>query len=216
MEERRYCVYRHVTPDGLMYIGQTQQKPRKRWGSGRFYKANPEFTAAVDRFGWKNIRHEILENGLTKEEAYSAERRYIELWETTNPQKGYNKLKGEQHKQIFCVETNTLYESFHDASRKTGIKRDSLKLACLGITAGAGGFHWCYANERNGYQIDKSRKMSPSPKLVRNLETGEIFNSVGEAARKYDTSAQQIGAVCNKKTHRKTAAKCRWEFADRG
>lgn len=214
MEERRYCVYRHVTPDGLIYVGQTQQKPRKRWGSGRLYKANHEFTAAVDMFGWKNIRHEILEEGLTREEAYEAERRYIDEWETTDPEKGYNKLDGEQHKRICCIETGEVFESLHDANRKTGVKRDSIKLACHGIAAGAGGFHWCYADEIKSCRIDQSRKMSPRPKRVRNKDTGEIFDSIGEAARKYQTSAQQIGAVCNGNKHRKTAGKCGWEFAD--
>jgi len=35
MENKNYCVYKHTSPNGKMYIGMTGQNPEKRWGKGK-------------------------------------------------------------------------------------------------------------------------------------------------------------------------------------
>lgn len=67
---RIYCyfVYKHVTPDGTIFIGYGKGKPNDRWQSGHNYKTNQDFSAAIHRFGWENIRHEILADHLYLEE----------------------------------------------------------------------------------------------------------------------------------------------------
>lgn len=212
--ERKYFVYRHVTPDGLIYVGATSfKKPEKRWGNGRCYQANKRFTDAVNRFGWSNIKHEILAKGLPKEEAHALERQLIREWDTTNPEKGYNILEGDLSTKIYCVELDRTFPSLHDAAREMHIKRDSLKSACLGKTATAGGYHWYYEKDKDTYRVDVNRRGPKKKKPVINLDTGTVYESIGAAFRATGITVQEIGAVCAGKTYRKTAGGFRWAYA---
>ena len=80
-EERPYCIYKHTSPSGKVYIGQTYKKNlNDRWGSnGNGYKKCEVFERAIQKYGWKNFKHEILVQGLTKKEADEAEMTYIAM-----------------------------------------------------------------------------------------------------------------------------------------
>lgn len=92
--ERNYCVYKHTTPSGKVYIGLTGNTPKERWDSGHGYRNNPHFWNAIKLYGWKNINHEILYTNLTKEEAGEIERQLIAEYDSKNPDNGYNQLEG--------------------------------------------------------------------------------------------------------------------------
>lgn len=62
-----YKIYRHTTPSGWVYIGQTCRPVEERWKQG--YSCNPHFNRAIQKYGWDSIKHEILFEGLTKKEA---------------------------------------------------------------------------------------------------------------------------------------------------
>lgn len=47
---------------------------------------------------------------------------------------------------------------------------------------------------------------------VRNVETGEIFDSISEAAKAYGTEKTNIIGVCKRRKHCKTAAGYHWEY----
>lgn len=85
-----YCVYKHTSPTGKVYIGITKRKPQKRWNSGRGYESNRYFFRAIQKYGWDNFKHEIIEKNLTQEEAVAKERYYIEKYNSTDPECGYN------------------------------------------------------------------------------------------------------------------------------
>lgn len=84
-----YKVYKHTCPNGKSYIGITRQDERLRWNYGNGY-CNQFFGKAVKKYGWANIKHEILEVCETLEEANASEVKYIAHYETMNPEKGYN------------------------------------------------------------------------------------------------------------------------------
>lgn len=42
-EERDYCIYEHIFPNGMVYIGLTKQKPQSRWRYGEGYKKQKKF-----------------------------------------------------------------------------------------------------------------------------------------------------------------------------
>lgn len=91
--ENSYCVYVHVAPNDKHYVRQTGVKFWKRWGpNGNGYKNGNQryFERAINKYGWDNFEHVILKENLTKEEADYWEKYYINLWDTTNPDKGYN------------------------------------------------------------------------------------------------------------------------------
>ena len=85
-----YYVYKHTTPSNKVYIGITRQNPSRRWRNGHGYKESVLFFNAILKYGWINIKHEILEEGLTQEQACFKEKYYINLFQSNDKQYGYN------------------------------------------------------------------------------------------------------------------------------
>lgn len=85
-----YCVYKHTCPNGKIYIGITSRKPEKRWGSNGINYRTQMFYNAIEKYGWSNISHEVLFDGLTKEEAERKEIELIALYHSNDGNFGYN------------------------------------------------------------------------------------------------------------------------------
>jgi group I intron endonuclease len=90
MVEKPFVVYKHTSPTGKVYIGITRQDPQKRWGNGRSYASNEHFSNAIRSHGWNNFKHEVLYSNLSEQEAKLKEIELIALYDSTNPNKGYN------------------------------------------------------------------------------------------------------------------------------
>lgn len=87
----KYIVYKHTTPSGKVYIGITRTTLERRCGSnGRNYSKNILFYRAIQKYGWQNIKHEILFDGLTKEQATTKEVELIAEYQSNNSLYGYN------------------------------------------------------------------------------------------------------------------------------
>lgn len=90
-DEKIYCVYKHTSPSGKVYIGITKTKPEKRWGKdGSGYKTQQYFWRAIQKYGWNNFKHEILYVGLTQEEAEKIEINLIAYYKSNQREYGYN------------------------------------------------------------------------------------------------------------------------------
>ena len=89
-----YTVYMHKSPSNKVYIGITQQKPEQRWGNGRYYRENAHFNNAITKYGWENFSHEILFEGLNKEEAEQKEIELIKQYKAQDSNYGYNIANG--------------------------------------------------------------------------------------------------------------------------
>jgi group I intron endonuclease len=86
-----YILYRHIFPNDKVYIGITKQKPEKRWGcNGRGYIGCPAMYNAIKKYGWENVKHQILFSKLTKEEAEKKEIEMIAIHKSTDERFGYN------------------------------------------------------------------------------------------------------------------------------
>ena len=75
-----WTVYCHTTPSGKRYIGITSKEdPKKRWRNGEGYnnKRKQLFYKAIEKYGWENIRHEILDTNLDEFTAKCLEEYYI-------------------------------------------------------------------------------------------------------------------------------------------
>ena len=95
MVENNYFVYKHTFPNNKVYIGITQQEPEKRWKNSLGYDAHQTLMKrAIKKYGWQNIKHEILYKNLNKNEACNKEIELIALYDSTNKQKGYNVSQG--------------------------------------------------------------------------------------------------------------------------
>lgn len=93
-DEKIYCVYKHTSPNGKIYIGITSQKPEKRWQNGVGYKNNQYFHRAIQKYGWNSFTHEILFVDLTIKDAAAKEKELINLYKSNNPLFGYNISSG--------------------------------------------------------------------------------------------------------------------------
>lgn len=89
-----YSIYMHTCPNGKKYVGQTKQECSERWGNGKKYQNNPHFFNAIKKYGWENIKHEILATTDDQIEAGELEKKYIALYDTTDRRKGYNHSTG--------------------------------------------------------------------------------------------------------------------------
>lgn len=74
---KSYFVYSHTSPSGKVYIGITSNLHRRWEGEGCNYKQCPVFYAAIKKYGWGNMTHTILYEGLTFQEAGNKERELI-------------------------------------------------------------------------------------------------------------------------------------------
>ena len=92
--EKNYSLYMHECSNGKLYFGITSYKPKYRWNNGKGYLTNKHFTRAINKYGWDNIEHIVLAQGLTKEEARHYEEVLIAIFDTMNPNKGYNHTSG--------------------------------------------------------------------------------------------------------------------------
>lgn len=100
--ERKYKVYKHTLSkeisgkeNDMVYIGITCKKNiKQRWLSGRGYDYNLHFSNAIKKYGWNNFLHDVLFEGLTKDEAEQKEIELIAYYDSTNPKKGYNHSLG--------------------------------------------------------------------------------------------------------------------------
>ena len=65
---KKFCIYRHIAPNGFSYIGITSVDPEKCWKNGKGYYGTL-FEEMILKYGWENFEHEILYTGLTEAEA---------------------------------------------------------------------------------------------------------------------------------------------------
>ena len=100
-EEKIWKVYLHTVPKEISgydwdkyYVGITHHPTKIRWGlSGQGYKGQ-FFYKAISKYGWDNIKHEILYENLIQAEACQHEIELIEKLNSCDRRYGYNASYG--------------------------------------------------------------------------------------------------------------------------
>ena len=85
-----YKVYIHIFPNNKVYIGITKLNIEKRFQNGNGYRNNKYMKCAINKYGWENIKHEVLFDNLTKEEAEQKEIELIIKYKCNQREYGYN------------------------------------------------------------------------------------------------------------------------------
>lgn len=93
MKNNKWIVYCHTCPNGKRYFGVTSYSPNIRWRNGQGYK-NAPFHNAISKYGWDNIKHEVLFENLTKGDAEQKEVELIRRYQTLMSENGYNCATG--------------------------------------------------------------------------------------------------------------------------
>lgn len=91
---KTYCVYKHTSPSGKVYIGITKQSLNMRWKNGFGYESSPHFWNAIQKYGWDSFDHEIVYDGLSEEHACFLEQDLIKRYKATDRRYGYNQKSG--------------------------------------------------------------------------------------------------------------------------
>lgn len=227
MEERNYTVYRHIAPNGKMYVGITKQEPQKRWANGRGYINNIYFGRAIEKYGWQNIKHEVLLDCLTEKEARFAEEVFIFVWNLQDPKLGYNILSGGE------INSGANHPNY--GKRRSDETRRKISIA------NSGNRHYNYGgslSDSHKHKISKAligannpyygkkhsdevrRKMSDASinkrKVIaldkNTMKIIAIYNSITQAEQDTGTDHSSISKCCRNKMI--TAGGYIWRYAD--
>lgn len=109
MDNPKYSIYKHTTPDGKIYIGITSVNPEKRWGVNGINYNKQYFYEAIKEFGWDNIKHEIIATNIDRVYAECFEKALIKMYDSTNKENGYNVSDGG-----LDVEINRFFVYYYD------------------------------------------------------------------------------------------------------
>lgn len=133
-----YSVYKHTCPNGKVYIGITSQEPKHRWNNGNGYRENEYFFRAIKKYGWNNIRHEILFENLSEADAELKEIELISHYNSQDRSCGYNRHAGGQITLQFSLESllDEKYKSYDEIQKDRALRNvfDAVVKAALGHT----------------------------------------------------------------------------------
>lgn len=209
--DKIYCIYKHTTPNDKVYIGMTCQEPNKRWRNGKAYKENKHFNNAISKYGWKNIRHEILYSNLTKEEAEQKEIELIKQYKSNERKYGYNIEYGGCHNGKTSEETKLKISKANKGkhnSPQTEFKKGHITIISEEAKKRM-------SKERKGKHtsIKTEFKKGHKPlnaKAVLCVETNIIYSNIKEASKNTNAMVSHISEVCKGK--RKSAGKLHWKY----
>lgn len=92
-----WLIYKHTSPSKKVYIGQTRRKTTERWreGKGYTYNKNTRFAKAIEKYGWDQFEHAIIEDNIVSQEKCNERERYwIAYYNSYDCRFGYNMTIG--------------------------------------------------------------------------------------------------------------------------
>lgn len=207
----QYSIYMHKTPNNKVYIGLTSMEPRRRWLNGKGYRNQTLFFRAINKYGWENIEHLILFEGLNKEEAEKLEIELIGQYQSTNPKYGYNIQNGgfaakhseETKKKLSDLKKGVPFTDQHQLNLSIAGKGKKPSMGMLGKKM----------TEETKNKMSKSHKgKSQSPEHIRNAaEARKGFKHTDETIQKIRES--KLGRPQSQERNQKQsdAMKAYWE-----
>ena len=209
-----YKVYIHKFPNGKAYIGITRQEPKIRWGGGNGYVRNEYMHRAIKKYGWENIEHIILFDGLSEEDACEIEKSLIKKYRTNEKEFGYNIESGGQ-----C---SNLAESTKQKLREAHIGKSASEETREKMRASRNRFisenpeEYKKIMENMMLAVEKAAELKRKPVIQYDLDGNflAVWNSTREAERVLGIHHSHIAECCNKLPKHNTAGGYRWEYAD--
>lgn len=197
-----YTVYIHIAPNGKKYIGITKQDPIARWKNGYAYRKNDYFFKSIKKYGWDNIKHEILFTDLTKDEAERKEIELIAHYNTTNRNYGYNHDHGGNTIGTHSVATREKLRLSHQGKRPWIKKSEEEKEKHRQYIYA----RWKDKKERK--KLEEAIRIKHGVRVVC-VETGKFFKTLVDAGNYYNICGKHIGDCCKGKRY--TAGGYHWK-----
>lgn len=229
--EKDYIVYKHTSPSGGVYIGQTHVGVNERARDGKAYMVlnketgeflQPALAKAILKYGWDNFTHEVLYSGLTSEEADEKETELIEEAKGTgicynicsggkSGVPGANEHKIKQY--TLSGEYVKTWNSIKEAEEFVGIKRAQANISacCQGKKHRAYGYVWRYEEDNTPI-----KPLTPyRAPICQYTKTGDYiatYQTIREASQSTGIGETSIGN--NLRGWSKSAGGFFWKFAD--
>ena len=184
-----FIVYKHEAPNGKVYIGITSQSPSRRWRpNGKGYDRCPHMKRAIGKYGWDNFKHEILFEGLTKEDAEQKETELIAKYKANDPEHGFNIENGGH--------INKLTEAQKEHLRKINLGKHHSEETKRKISEGNKGKRKLTAEDKAKMRAGRSYDTPPWNKGITGIGTKKVaqYDLEGNLIRVYDsvTEARNI------------------------
>ena len=232
------CIYKHTSPSGKVYIGQTGQKPEYRWDNGKGYEGCTLFFNAINKYGWNNIQHEVLFTGLDQLNADIIEEDLIYYYKQIG--KSYNlatggkvnrgwkyseeskkklskAMKGKGTKKVMQIDPKSgeivkIWDSETEVCEfyngNHSLIYDAIRRHSL-----TKGYYWQYEGEEILPINNRNLHCKYVQQIDKNtLEVIKVWDSLSEVERQLNISASNISDVCKGK--RKTAGGFIWRMKE--
>jgi group I intron endonuclease len=181
---------------------------------------------SIQKYGKENFTIEEIDGANSQSELNYKEWLLINKFNTLAPN-GYNLREGGRNKgkatnklskklsessslkiPVKCLNNGIVYKSMTEASKQLGIKNKSISKVCNGLRNHTHGYRFEFVDEKLKAKALKNKqkrivKRNSSIKKqkikVICVDTQEIFESINDAAEKYNTTNAMISSVCYKK-----------------
>ena len=178
--------------NGKVYIGQTKRTLERRWKEHCCPKGGcPLLKRAINKYGKENFTVEQIDIATNQDELNKKEIYWIEYYKSANEEYGYNLSVGG--------EIGVFNEATHKKMSESHTGKNNY-------------FYGKHHTEESKRKMSETSKIKNNFVKVRCVETGEIFNSIIDASKKYNLKATNITRVCKGKRNR--TGGFHWEYAD--
>lgn len=195
---KTYKVYYHKVPKNISgynhdkyYIGITCKKHiSDRWGkNGKGYKTQV-FYRAIEKYGWDNIEHKVLFDGVYENEAKEIEKSLISILKTNQREFGYNFTIGGDgvvseknvYHPVYCKELNILFKTVNVAGEYTGDNPKTIRSMCR-TNGNSRTLQYTYCFIEDMYKYYGVEKMRANSIPIVEINTGKLYGNLAIASR---------------------------------
>jgi len=188
-----------------LYVGQTTKLLKQRI-NGHISQANQykklnknhKFYNALNKYGKKGFHIYTIDKSDTLKGLNHKEKEWIKILKSV--ENGYNNTDGgkngklseeiikKRRKKVICLDTNEIFNSIEDASKKYNLCASRLSEVCNGKGYKAGNKEWSFYSDYCKGLKNKKRKY----RKIICLETNEVFNTIAEISKKYNIDYSNI------------------------
>ena len=109
--------------------------------------------------------------------------------------------KSKYMREVICVDTNVVFSSIKEASKKTGVSYVGIAKCCARESVSAGNFKWAYLDEYDDDWepvLPKKTDFDYLKKAIICVESGQVWNSIVDCSIETGIQAQNLSQNCCK------------------